>query len=188
MRLGRTLVGVLAFAVALACHPTTAVAPGAGEDDESGREPTPLEPETPTNREEGQALDVVVPLVDGGGLELASLRGHVVLLEISASTEPGWDASLAEHAALAETYGERLRIVVVASDPDASALEDVALGPFELGWDPQGALAASLRVAGFPTFLIVDPDGKISWIDRGYDESVRADMRAQLERLLGQSG
>jgi hypothetical protein len=177
-----TVFGCLA---SVACHPSAPVEPAAEDEDAADREPTPLEPETPTNRTEGDALDVVVPLVDGGALELASLRGKVVLLEISASTEPGWDASLSEHAALAQAYGEHLRIVVVASDADMSALEDVALGPFELGWDPQGALAAKLRVAGFPTFLIVDPEGKISWIDRGYDERVRTRMREELERLLG---
>lgn len=182
MRLRGLVSGVL---VACACHPTAPVEPAGADASGDAHEPTPLEPETPTNRAAGEELNAVVPLVDGGGLELASLRGHVVVLEISASTEPGWDASLAEHAAMAETHGDRLRIVVVASDPDASALEGVALGPFELGWDPQGALAASLQVAGFPTFLVVDPAGKITWIERGYDEAVRAELRAEVERLLG---
>lgn len=175
----------LALWLALGCHPGAPRAPDTDAEEAGEGESTPLEPETPTNRAQGDELRVIVPLVDGGALDLASLRGRVVVLELSASTEPGWAASLAEHEALADEYGDRLRVVVVASDPDASALEHAALGPVELGWDPQGALAASLRVAAFPTVLVLDPEGKITWIERGYDEQVRQGLRAELQRLLG---
>jgi hypothetical protein len=168
-----------------ACHPNAGAPPVDADEARGPTEAVALEPETPTNRQPGEQLDAVIPLFDGGALALASLRGRVVLLELSASWERGWNEAHEHHASLANAYGERLAIVVVSADADGSVLESSLIGPFTLGWDPQGALAARLRVAGFPTFLVLDADGRIVAIHRGFDEHVRRALHEEIDRLLG---
>jgi hypothetical protein len=38
---------------------------------------------------------------------------------------------------------------------------------FDLGWDPQGALAARLQVAALPTVVVLDRGGRISFVQGG---------------------
>lgn len=175
--------GIALLALA-ACRPTTAPVDPEPAADEESAEPAPLEPETPTNRNEGERLEAAVPLMGGGALDLASLEGQVVLLEISASTEPSWSEAHAHYGTLRERHGQQLAVVVVANDEDPSALEDEAVGPIVMGWDPMGALAARLRLAGFPTVIVLDRKGNITLIRRGFDEDIAAELDAEIERLL----
>ncbi len=122
----------------------------------------------PVNREPGELLEATVPLVDGDGLPLARLRGRVVVLELTATWAPRWPETYPFYARLLHEHGpDRLAVVVVAMDSERAALspEPGVRGPgFDLGWDPQGALAARLQAAALPTVVVLDRSGRVAFV------------------------
>ena len=107
----------------------------------------------------------------GAGLPLASLRGRVVVLELSATWADRWAESFAFYNRLLQQHGpERLAVVVVAMDSERATLSPepgVRARGFDLGWDPQGALAARLQVAALPTVVVLDRGGHIRFVQGG---------------------
>jgi hypothetical protein len=69
--------------------------------------------------------------------------------------------------------------VLVASDPQADALDDI-LSPVRLGWDPQGAVAARLSVARLPTVFILDVEGRVVVVKAGFEEADRVALESML--------
>lgn len=134
----------------------------------------PIIPETPSNHAEGDQLDATIPVIGGGSLELSSLRGRPVLLEISASWELGFVEAHALYAELLAAHPE-LAVIVVVADPQDAGLDGLEPS-FTLAWDPAGALAAKLSVADLPTMFVLDREGRIHYVDNGWDELVAASI------------
>lgn len=136
--------------------------------------PLPDPAHAPVNREPGELLDATIPLLDGAGLPLAQLRGRVVVLELTATWAERWAEAYPFYTRLLQQHGpERLAVVVIAMDSERATLspEPGLRGPgFDLGWDPQGALAARLQAAALPTVVILDRQGRISFAVGGAPE------------------
>jgi len=126
---------------------------------------------TPVNRETGEVLAATVPLVDGDGLPLERLRGRVVVLELTATWADRWSEAYPFYGRLLQQHGpEQLAVVLVAMDSERATLSpEPGLRPrgFDLGWDPQGALAARLQAAALPTVVILDRQGRIAFVQAG---------------------
>lgn len=169
---------LLALAVAAACTRT----PPARDPEP---EPAPG-PGAPIRGDAGEVLDVTVPLVDGRGVPLQQLRGRVVVLELTSAADPAWRETFSFYNRLVREHGpEHLAVFVVAVDPERAALSpepDLRADGFELGWDPQGALAARLQAAALPTVVVLDRAGRIAFVQggpaagaaRALEDSVRA--------------
>ena len=160
----------LLLAAVLACSAACAGGPGR-PGPTVGPEPSAPLPDpvnTPVNRETGEVLEATVPLVDGDGLALTGLRGRVVVLELTGTWTDRWSETYPFYARLLQQHGpERLAVVVVAMDGERATLspEPGVRGPgFDLGWDPQGALAARLQVAALPTVVVLDREGRITYV------------------------
>lgn len=146
----------------------------------------PVLPDAPIRHAAGEILDLTVPLLAGPALPLPSLRGRVVVLELTSAALPSWQASFTLYNDLLREHGAaHLAVVVVALDHDRSILSpepDLRVHGFELGWDPQGALAARLQLAALPTALVLGRDGRIVHVaggpapeaSRGLADAVRA--------------
>lgn len=137
-------------------------------------EPTPEPgPTTPIRALTGDVLDITVPLIDGRGVDLRDLHGRVVVLELTSATGPAWRETFAFYNRLVREHGPaRLAVFVVAIDPERAALSpepDLRADGFELGWDPQGALAARLQAAALPTTVVLDQVGRIVHVQGGPD-------------------
>lgn len=131
-------------------------------------------PAEPANRSSGDQLDVTIPVVGGDSLELSSLHGRPVLLEISASWEPGFAEAHALYAELLATHPE-LAVVIVVADPSDASLDGLG-HEFILAWDPAGAVAAKLTVASMPTMFVIDRSGHISLVVNGWSDQVRDEL------------
>lgn len=164
----------LAIAAALlACKP--AAQPGPAQPDD------PATPTSASRHASGEVVDANVPLASGDVLALASLRGKVVLLELSDASHRD-TAVLADYARMVETHGERVAIVVVSLD---AVGWETSGTPYQLGWDPAGALAAKLHAAKLPTVLVLDREGRIAFQYGGRtDGKPHAEAIATLEDLL----
>jgi len=156
---------------ALAALVAACTRPGTAPPPEPPPPDAPVLPDAPIRHAAGEVLDLTVPLLAGAGLPLPSLRGRVVVLELTSAALPSWAASFALYNDLLREYGAaRLAVVVVALDRERSALSpepDLRVHGFELGWDPQGALAARLQLAAVPTALVLGRDGRIVHVAGG---------------------
>ena len=142
----------------------------------------------PLNRETGELLEATVPLVDGDGLPLGDLRGRVVVLELTATYADRWPESFAFYTRLLQQHGpDRLAVVVVALDSERAALSPepgVRGRGFDLGWDPQGALAARLQVAALPTVVVLDRSGRVAFIQGGAPPGSTVAIEDGIKRAL----
>jgi len=169
---------------ALGCRPSPTAAPDAsGPDDGEGHASGPVIPAEPANRSAGDELEASISIVGGGALTLSSLRGRPVLLEITASWEPGFAEA---HRLYAELLAEHpdLAVVVVLAEPDDAALSGLPV-EFTPAWDPAGALAAKLSVAIFPTMFVIDRAGRIHDVFNGWSDEVRAGLNAAVVAVAG---
>jgi hypothetical protein len=179
---------VLSCGLLFACQPTRS-APGVTPEPPA---PLPDPVHTPVNREPGELLEATVPLVDGDGLALTSLRGRVVVLELTATWADRWSETYPFYARLLQQHGpERLAVVVVAMDSERATLspEPGVRGPgFDLGWDPQGALAARLQVAALPTVVVLDREGRIAFVQGASPPGATRSIEDAISQAIGASG
>jgi hypothetical protein len=155
------------------CPTRVTTSPDAGTEPppDTNPEGSPIIPAEPANRSSGDELDAMIPVVGGESLELSSLRGRPVLLEISASWELGFAEAHLLYAELLAKHPE-LAVVLVVTDPADASLDGLS-DEFILAWDPAGALAAKLTVATMPTMFVIDRSGHISVVVNGWSDEVR---------------
>jgi len=183
----RVVLSALLALSSSACHAPPTTAPT----------PTPALKEQPTsplrqasNKHEGDQLELTIPLFEGEEIELSALRGKVLLLEISPSWEHGWKPMHEAYARFAQEYSEQpFAVIEVILDPDTLAFEkEVETQKQGLsiirGWDPMGALAAKLEVAQFPTYFVLDPQGRIVHIENSYDADLSQRLKNAIEKAL----
>lgn len=172
-----SMIGVLLVAGCPA--PVTTTAP---IDDAVDPEPAdPLVPSEPANRAAGDELEATISVAGGDAILLSSLRGRPVLLEISASWEPGFVEAHEFYAELLVEHPE-LAVVVIVAEPDDGALVGLPAG-LTAAWDPAGALAAKLSVATFPTMFVIDREGRIGAVINGWSDAVAGQLRTAVSEI-----
>jgi hypothetical protein len=169
----RTVSAFLLLALVGACPARVTTSPDDATDPptDTTSDGPPIIPAEPANRSSGDELDATIPVVGGDSLELSSLRGRPVLLEISASWELGFAEAHQLYTELLAAHPELVVVLVVADPVDASL--DGLGDEFILAWDPAGALAAKLTVATMPTMFVIDRSGHISVVVNGWSDEVR---------------
>ncbi len=184
-----TSLGVVGFLISCsACMKNSQTkSPNAGDEssamNQNEGQDSPLEPKKATRKNLGEQLDVAVPLVNGDVLQLASLRGKVVVMELSASGEEGWDESQKVFSQLRDEHRDQVEFVVVSADSETD-VTDPMKDHLQVGWDPQGALAAQLGVASFPTLLVLDREGRIVVEMKGWNDEVESKVRLGIKEAL----
>lgn len=186
MPLRELLALALVLAVVSGCpRASTSTTPTTGdiESTEAEAEPEPaLMPEEPANREAGEVLELTIPLLGADPLELASLRGRPVVLDISASWEQGWSELHAFEADVVARHPD-LAVIVVAAEPDDRSLGDLPASLMP-AWDPAGALAAKLSIALFPTVFVLDREGRIIAVSSGWDDETLDALAQAIDEAL----
>jgi len=131
---------------------------------------------------EGQRLD------RAGRLDLAELRGQVVLVDFWASWCGPCRDAMPFYTDLVARYADRgLAIVAVSVDEErALAVRFMAehAMPFHVIWDEHHRNAERWPIDTMPTSFLVDREGYVRRVHHGFDEAVAARVLADLEALL----
>jgi cytochrome c biogenesis protein CcmG, thiol:disulfide interchange protein DsbE len=140
----------------------------------------------------GQAVGTPLPQLvlhrfdNGTQLDLAKLRGKVVLIDLWAS----WCEPCKEEMPLLDEMAGRLRsrgveIIAVSVDEDRAAAEAFVRGrpqwALTLVHDPHGKIPELLQPAKMPTSYVVDSTGVVRHINEGF---TRADAPLLEQRLV----
>jgi cytochrome c-type biogenesis protein len=130
------------------------------------------------------------PVLDGDSLQLASLRGQPVLLNVWATWCPPCREEMPALQTLHEEYGPRgLRVVGVSVDSHGSEatirrfLEEGGYS-FTILHDAADAVSRQFRTIGVPETFLIDGEGRVvrRWI--GKFDPLAADVVADIEPLL----
>ena len=85
---------------------------------------------------------------------------------------------------------DNLAVIVVAMDNERATLspEPGLRGPgFDLGWDPQGALAARLQAAALPTVVVLDREGRVAYAQSDTPPGATQALEDGIRRALSAS-
>lgn len=130
---------------------------------------------------------VVVKRFEGGGkIDLGSMKGKVVLVDIWAS----WCAPCMEEMPLLDEMAGRLKekgvqVIAVSIDEDRdSAQTFLSSRPswsLTVAHDPKGKLPEALQPGKMPSSYVVDAEGIIRYVNEGFE---RGDLKVLEKRLV----
>jgi cytochrome c biogenesis protein CcmG/thiol:disulfide interchange protein DsbE len=127
----------------------------------------------------------------GDSLDLAPLRGKVVLVDFWASWCAPCRQSFPWLNDMQAKYGPR-GLVVIGVNVDRERgeaerfLRDTP-AEFRILYDPDGALAARYEVPGMPSSYVFGPNGELVGRHVGFRKAARTEREAELVRLLAAS-
>lgn len=130
------------------------------------------------------------PALQGGGnISLSAYRGKLVYLDFWASWCPPCLTSLPQLESLRkELPADRVQIVAVNLDkqPD-KARQFLAQHPigYPSGSDPQGKIPASFGLETMPTSYLIDAQGVVRYVHKGFRKGDIDEVRSRIQALLG---
>jgi peroxiredoxin len=129
------------------------------------------------------APDFALPARDGGELRLSELRGQVVMINFWAT----WCGPCRQEMPLLEQIHEKYEplgftMLGVNVEQDSAAarewLKNIPVS-FPILFDTKSAVSASFGVEAMPSSVLIDREGRVRHVHRGYkpgDEAVYADL------------
>jgi thiol-disulfide isomerase/thioredoxin len=126
--------------------------------------------------------------LDGMAFSLAELSGRVVYLDFWASWCPPCRVSLPWMEMIRERYSkEQFSVVTVNLDSDPSAavqmLKEVN-AQFVTVSDPSGSIARLFSAPAMPTSYLIDRDGVVRAMVKGFRESEKEPLEEKIKELL----
>ncbi|UZJ43484.1 TlpA family protein disulfide reductase [Marinimicrobium sp. C6131] len=135
-----------------------------------------------------KAPDFTLKSDSGENVRLEEQRGKVVMINFWAS----WCAPCRKEMPLLEELHDRyeqagftLFGVNVEQNPEAAQkfLDDVGV-TFPILYDPDSTASRAYQVSAMPTTVMVDRDGNVRYVNRGYKEGDEAKYRDQIRELI----
>lgn len=126
--------------------------------------------------------------LDEAAFSLAKLRGRVVYLDFWASWCPPCRVSLPWMEMIRERYSkEKFSVVTVNLDSDPSAavqmLKEVN-AQFVTVSDPSGSIARLFSPPAMPTSYLIDREGVVRAVVKGFRESEKEPLEEKIKELL----
>ncbi|WP_395012284.1 TlpA family protein disulfide reductase [Undibacterium sp.] len=121
-------------------------------------------------------------------VSLSAYRGQIVYLDFWASWCGPCKKSFPWMNALQEKFGAKgLKIIAINLD---SKTEDGTLfltkvpAIFLIGFDKQGTVAKQYQVQAMPSSVLIDRDGKILEVHKGFNDTIAKKIEGEIEALL----
>lgn len=137
---------------------------------------------------QAQAPDFTLRQLDGPNLRLAEQRGRVVMINFWATWCGPCRIELPHLARLHDKYrqsGFVLLGVNIDEDPQAAKALAAKLGlKFPVLFDADKKVVGAYDLNAMPATVLIDRDGRVRQLHRGYREGVEATYEQQLRDLL----
>lgn len=134
------------------------------------------------------AADFTLKSASGQNIKLSELRGEVVMINFWAS----WCGPCRQEMPLLDKLYKQYKpmgftLLGVNVEEDASAarrmLKDIPVG-FPVLFDARQEVSKAYQVSGMPSTALVDRDGRVRYIHRGYQPGDEADYERQIKALI----
>lgn len=138
------------------------------------------------------APNFAMQTLDGRSYSLQNLHGKVALIEFWASWCGPCRESLPEMKRLYGEFGGRKQFVMigVSEDEDQTKFEDFVAQNgirWHQHWDPQGSLLEQFHTNAIPSYAIIDPNGRLSFFQKGYSGDTFLRLHEALAHALNGS-
>jgi len=150
------------------------------------------EREDTTSLKGQEAPNFTLTDMEGNEVSLSSLRGKVVFLDFWATWCPPCRNSLPHTQALSQhekaKSGDLMVLAVNAReelDTVKKFMQDNNYS-FRVLMDKEGAVLNAYKVQGIPTFVLIDREGKIAWVQVGFGPGNEKQMEEAVQHALGQ--
>jgi peroxiredoxin len=132
-----------------------------------------------------RAPDFSLRTVDGQSYSRNDLHGKYVLLEFWASWCGPCREALPEMFRLHREFKDsRFVMIGVSEDEDQSKFEDFVAKQgirWPQDWDPEGKLLARFSSDAIPSYVLIGPDGRMRFLQKGYTQ----DTYSRLRQVIG---
>ena len=136
----------------------------------------------------GKATNFTLKSASGKNLKLSEYRGQVVMINFWAS----WCAPCRQEMPLLEQMYKKynrlgftiLGVNVEKDTSKASALLKNIKVSFPILFDNQNELSKLYKVAAMPTTIIIDRDGNMRYLHKGYKPGYELEYQKQIKALL----
>lgn len=134
------------------------------------------------------APDFTLKSTQGDNIRLSEHRGEVVLLNFWASWCGPCRQEMPQLDALQQRYSKLgFNVVGVNVDKDSALanklLKDIPV-TFPVLLDNTGSVSASYNVSSMPTTVIIDRDGNMRYLHKGYKPGYEQDYEQQIKELI----
>jgi peroxiredoxin len=134
------------------------------------------------------APDFALKSTQGGNIRLSEHRGEVILLNFWASWCGPCRQEMPQLNALQQRYSKLgFNVVGVNVDKDSALankiLKDIPVS-FPVLLDDTGAVSASYNVSAMPTTVLIDRDGNMRYLHKGYKPGYEQDYEQQIKELI----
>lgn len=142
---------------------------------------------------EGQpAPDFTLTDMEGNSVSLSNLKGKVVFLDFWATWCPPCRESLPHTQSLSQhekaKSGELVVLAINAreeADKVKQFMQEKGFS-FRVLMDKDGAVLDKYKVQGIPTFVLIDREGKVAWVQVGFGSGTEKLMEEAVNKALGQ--
>ncbi len=130
------------------------------------------------------APHVTYALLDGGSFALAQQRGHTVFLDFWATwcTPCRLSLPLVEGYARAHPNVDIVAVNMGEPEPAVAAFSK-QYGMSKVAMDPQSLSTGFFQLQGYPTMVVIDPQGRIRATWMGFNPAIAANMENAREKL-----
>ena len=136
----------------------------------------------------GPAPDFTLKSRDGSNVRLSDLRGQVVMLNFWASWCGPCRQEMPILDDLYKRYGKAGFVLLGVNVEQDSSLGEKYLKDtpvkFPILWDPTSKVSQLYTVDAMPSTVMIDRDGKMRYLHRGYKPGYEKDYKKQIKELI----
>ncbi len=134
------------------------------------------------------AKDFTLEKIDGGTLSLSSYKGKIVLLDFTTTWCYWCDVQAPQVEELYKNYANKnFTVISIDCKEELQTVKSKYPGGkhiFPVVLDKDGSVSYSYGINGYPTFLLIDKEGRIAYKQEGYKENMKEVVSKIIDYLL----